>query len=100
MVLGAPPGSVFRHIDLPLIGRALLVAATFAFAISLGEFGATALIARPEYPTVPIVIYRYISQPGALNYGQALALSTILMLVTTAGMLAIERFRIADIGEF
>ena len=83
-----------------MVGRALLVAATFAFAISLGEFGATALIARPEYPTIPIMIYRFISQPGALNYGQALALSTILMAATAAGMLAIERFRIADVGEF
>ncbi|MFC2025720.1 ABC transporter permease [Chloroflexota bacterium] len=99
-VMGASPIQVFRHIDLPLIGRALLVAATFAFAISLGEFGATALIARPEYPTIPILIYRFISQPGALNYGQALALSTLLMLATSIGMLAIERFRIADIGEF
>jgi len=83
-----------------MVGRALLVAATFAFTISLGEFGATALIARPEYPTIPIMIYRFISQPGALNYGQALALSTILMAATAAGMLAIERFRIADVGEF
>ncbi|HEX9028556.1 MAG TPA: hypothetical protein VF823_05225, partial [Anaerolineales bacterium] len=99
-VLGATPGQVLRTIDLPLIGRALLVAATFAFTISLGEFGATALIARPEYPTLPLAIYRLISQPGALNYGQALALSTILMVVTAAGMLAIERFRIADVGEF
>jgi thiamine transport system permease protein len=99
-VMGASPIQVFRHIDLPLIGRALLVAATFAFAISLGEFGATALIARPEYPTIPVLIYRFISQPGALNYGQALALSTLLMLATSIGMLAIERFRIADIGEF
>ncbi len=99
-VLGASPRLVVRHIDLPLVGRALLVAATFAFTISLGEFGATALIARPEYPTVPIVIYRFLSQPGALNYGQALALSTILMIVCGSGMLAIERFRIADVGEF
>jgi thiamine transport system permease protein len=99
-VMGASPLKVFRHIDLPLGGRAILVAATFAFTISLGEFGATAMIARPEYPTVPIAIYRYISQPGGLNYGQALALSTILMLVAGGGMLAIERFRIADIGEF
>jgi thiamine transport system permease protein len=99
-VMGASPSQVLRHVDLPLVGRALLVAATFAFTISLGEFGATALIARPEYPTVPIAIYRLISQPGALNYGQALALSTILMVVTAAGMLAIERFRIADVGEF
>jgi thiamine transport system permease protein len=98
--LGASPGRVLRYIDLPLVGRAILVAATFAFSISLGEFGATALIARPEYPTVPVAIYRYISRPGPLNYGQALALSTILMVVTATGMLAIERFRIADVGEF
>ncbi len=99
-VLGASPPEVVRYIDLPLAARALLVSAAFAFTISLGEFGATALIARPEYPTIPIMIYRFISQPGALNYGQALALSTILMVVTAGGMLAIERFRIAEVGEF
>lgn len=99
-VLGASPSRTIRHIDLPLVGRALLVAAAFAFTISMGEFGATALIARPEYPTIPLAIYRFISQPGALNYGQALALSTILMVITAIGMIAIERFRIADIGEF
>jgi thiamine transport system permease protein len=99
-VLGASPGQILRSIDLPLVGRALLVAATFAFTISMGEFGATALIARPEYPTIPVAIYRFLSQPGAINYGQAMALSTILMAVTAAGMLAIERFRIADVGEF
>jgi thiamine transport system permease protein len=99
-VLGANPFQVFLKIDFPLVARAIIVAATFAFTISLGEFGATALIARPEYPTIPIAIYRLIGQPGAINYGQALALSTILMLVCATGMLAIERIRIADIGEF
>lgn len=99
-VMGATPLQVLRHIDLPLVGRALIVAATFAFTISLGEFGATSLISRPEYPTVPVAIYRLISRPGALNYGQALALSTLLMSITAAGMLFIERFRVADIGEF
>lgn len=99
-MLGASPIYVFRMVDLPLVGRALLVAATFAFTISLGEFGATALISRPEYPTIPLMIYRFISQPGAINYGQALALSTILMVVTAGGLIAIERFRIADVGEF
>jgi thiamine transport system permease protein len=99
-VLGASPRKIARVIDLPLVGRAVLVAATFAFTISLGEFGATALIYRPEYPTVPVAIYRFISRPGDLNYGQALALSTILMLVCAGGMLAIERLRIADVGEF
>ncbi len=99
-VLGASPGQVFRTVDLPLVGRALLVAATFAFTISLGEFGATALISRPEYPTVPLVIYRFISQPGAMNYGQAMALSSILMIITAGGIIAIERLRIAEVGEF
>jgi thiamine transport system permease protein len=99
-VMGATPFQALRYIDLPIIGRAILVAATFAFAISIGEFGATALIARPEYPTIPVMVYRYISQPGALNYGQALALSTILAMITALAMLAIERFRVADIGEF
>jgi thiamine transport system permease protein len=98
--LGASPGTVFRTIDVPLVGRSLLVAAVFAFTISLGEFGATALIARPEYPTVPVAIYRFISQPGALNYGQALALSTLLMIITSLGILMIERLRIAEVGEF
>lgn len=98
--LGASPRQVVRTVDLPLIGRALLVAAIFAFTISLGEFGATSLISRPEYPTVPVAIYRFLSRPGGLNYGQALALSTILMGVTIAGMLVIERFRISEQGEF
>jgi thiamine transport system permease protein len=100
MMLGASPAQVFRNIDLPLIARSLIVAAAFAFTISLGEFGATALIARPEYPTVPIAIYRLFSRPGEFNYGQALALSTILMVVAGAGMLVIDRLRIGDIGEF
>ena len=99
-VLGASPIKIFRTVDLPLIGRALIVAATFAFTISLGEFGATALISRPENPTIPIMIYRFISQPGAINYGQAMALSTILMIVAATGLIIIERMRIANIGEF
>jgi len=99
-VLGASPGRVWREVDLPLMGRAVIVAATFAFMISLGEFGATALIARPETPTAPVVIYRLIGMPGALNYGQALAMSTILMGVCGAGILAIERLRVGEMGEF
>lgn len=99
-VLGANPLRVFRYVDLPIASRAILAAAIFAFAISLGEFGATVLIARPEFPTVPILIFRFLSQPGALNFGQAMALSTILMVLTGAGMLLIERFRVAEIGEF
>ena len=99
-VLGASPGQVIKEIDLPLIGRALLVAASFAFTISIGEFGASSLITRPEFPTVPIVIYRLLSRPGALNYGPAMALSTIVMFASLGGMLIMEYFRLGDVGEF
>jgi thiamine transport system permease protein len=99
-VLGATPWQTFRRVDLPLIARAILAAATYAFTISLGEFGATAMIARPEYPTLPVAIYGLLGQPGPLNYGQALALSTLLMVVCAVGMLAIERLRVGDWGEF
>jgi thiamine transport system permease protein len=80
--------------------RAIIVAATFAFTISIGEFGATTMIARPEFPTIPIVIYRYLSRPGGLYYGQAMALSTILMMITFTGMLFIERLRFGNRYEF
>lgn len=90
-VLGASPWQALARVDLPLLMPALVVAAIFAGAISLGEFGATALIARPEYPTVPMAIYRLLGQPGALNYGQAMALATLLMVVTALAMLTVER---------
>jgi thiamine transport system permease protein len=99
-VLGANPWQVFRQVELPIVARALAVAGVFAFTISLGEFGATAILARPEYPTLPVVIFRYLSQPGALNYGQAMALSTLLMVVTGLALLLIERARVTGTSEF
>jgi len=99
-VLGASSWRVWREVDLPIVGRALLVGAVFAFTVSLGEFGATVFVARPQMPTMPVVIYRFLGQPGAINYGQALAMSTLLMIVCAVGFLAIERFRYGKIGEF
>ena len=89
-VLGASPWRVWREVELPIISRAVLISAVFAFTISLGEFGATSFLARPEYPTLPVAIFRYLSQPGALNYGQALAMATLLMLVCSAGIFFID----------
>jgi thiamine transport system permease protein len=99
-IMGASPWRVWREVDLPIVARAMLVGAVFAFTVSMGEFGATSLIARPERPTMPVAIYRFLSRPGAVNYGQALAMSTLLMLVCTVGFLVIERFRVGDVGEF
>ncbi len=99
-VMGAAPLRVVREIDLPIVARALLVGAVFAFTVSVGEFGATLLIARPTFPTMPVVIYRLIGAQGALNQGQGLAMSTLLMIVSAAGFILIERFRLGEIGEF
>ncbi|MGW3205490.1 ABC transporter permease [Streptomyces sp. NPDC001135] len=99
-VLGASPWRVWREVDLPLVRRALLVAAGFAFAVSLGEFGATVFIARPDNPTLPVAVARLLSRPGDLNYGQAMALSTILMVVCAAALLTLERLRTDRTGEF
>ena len=98
--LGASPLEVWKNIDLPILRRATLAAATFAFTVSLGEFGATLLISRPEYPTIPVAIERFLSQPGGLNYGQAMAMASILMLLTTASILLIEKTRLPNAGDF
>ncbi|UNO43794.1 iron ABC transporter permease [Streptomyces sp. MST-110588] len=99
-VLGASPWRVWREVDLPLVRRALLIAAGFAFAVSLGEFGATVFIARPDAPTLPVAVARLLGRAGELNYGQAMALSTILMVVCAGALLVLERMRTDQSGEF
>ena len=98
--LGASPFRVWQTVDWPILSRAVLAAATFAFTVSLGEFGAASLLARPDYPTLPIAIANFLSLPGGLNYGQAMAMSTILMVITLSGILLIEKIRLPGAGEF
>jgi thiamine transport system permease protein len=93
-VMGAKPWKVFREVDLPVLLRSIIVSLAFSFTISLGEFGASSFLSSPQTPTIPVLIYRYISQPGALNYGQALAMSTLLLLTSAAGSLLIEKIRL------
>jgi thiamine transport system permease protein len=99
-VLGAPPRRVWREVDLPITLRAFLVGFGFAIAVSLGEFGATLFVARPDAPTIPIAISRFLSRPGDLNLGQAMAMSTVLMVVTGVVVFAIEQVRVRQLGEF
>jgi thiamine transport system permease protein len=93
-MLGASPGRVRREIDLPIVSRALAVAAGFAFAVSLGEFGATVFLARPDRPTLPVAIFRFLGRPGELNAAQAYALGVILMAVTAASVFVVGRLRL------
>jgi len=68
--------------------------------VSLGEFGATSFLARPDRPTLPVVIYQLISRPGEANLGMALAASVVLGLLTVAVMAAVERLRLGSVGAF
>jgi thiamine transport system permease protein len=99
-LLGASPARVRREVDLPIVSRALGVAAGFAFAISLGEFGATVFLARPDRPTLPVAIFRFLGRPGETNVAQAYALAVVLMLVTVASVLLVERLRPRRRGWF
>lgn len=92
-VLGARPVTIWWRIYLPMAQAALIVGGLFAFTVSMGEFGATLFIARPEWTTAPLAIYRLLGQPGASNYGQALALSTLLLVVCGVAFLGMERLR-------
>ncbi len=67
-VLGASPSRAWREVDGPILARGALVGAGFAFAVSLGEFGATLFIARPDTVTIPVAIFRLLGQPGAVNF--------------------------------
>ncbi|WP_369800683.1 ABC transporter permease [Alloactinosynnema sp. L-07] len=98
--LGASPWRVWREIDIPLAGRSLLAAAAFGFVVALGEFGATSFLARPDTATLPVVIGRLISRPGELNNQMAYAACTLLMVVTVAAVLLVERLRVQSVGEF
>lgn len=92
-VLGASPGQVLRFVDWPVAARSLGLALGLAFAVSLGEFGATSFLVRPDAPTLPVLVYRLIGRPGADNLGTALAASVLLAALTSAVMAAAERLR-------
>jgi len=99
-VLGATPMKVFMLVELPLIAPALLVGATFAFAVSMGEFGASLILVRAEFTTMPVAIFRFLGLPGSANLSMALGMSCLLMAVVSIGFIAIERFRYKGVGGF
>jgi thiamine transport system permease protein len=99
-VLGASSLQVWSKIDLPLIWRSLIVSTTFAFIVSMGEFGASMFIVRPDVTTMPVAIYRLLDHPGAANYGQAMAMSVLLMIFSGSCFAVIERLQPPGSGEF
>ena len=98
-LLGASPSRIRRQIDLPLITRGIAVSAGFAFAISLGEFGATSFLPRrADTLTAPQAVFRLLGTPGDLLRGQAMALSVVLAAVVAVAVIASEMFS-SDIAD-
>lgn len=97
-LLGASPARVRQVIDLPIASRGMLVGAGFAFAVSLGEFGATSFLPRrPDTLTAPLALYRLLATPGELLRGQAMALAVVLMVVVALAIVAIEATRTSEV---
>lgn len=92
-VLGATPGRVLATVDLVFVGRSLGLAVGFAFATALGEFGATSFLARPDQPTLPVVVFRLIGRPGIDNQGAGMAAAVLLAVMTATVMALAERMR-------
>ena len=80
--LGAGPWAQWKEIDWPAARRPLAASVGLAAAVSLGEFGATAFLARPDHPTLPTVVFRMLSRPGAESLGTAFAATLLLAVVT------------------
>lgn len=93
-VFGAGPARVRREIDLPIGMRGALVGGGFAFAVSLGEFGATSFLPRrPGDLTAPVALFRLLSTPGDVLRGQAMALAVLLMVLVAGSVFVIESLR-------
>ncbi|ASJ06486.1 ABC transporter permease [Thermococcus pacificus] len=86
--LGAREWKAFLKVELPLAIGGVIVGAIFAFAMSIAELGATYMLAKPEYTTMAVAIYKFL---GARQFGSASALSVLLMAISTLSFLVIER---------
>jgi len=91
--LGADRQTALVDIELRLIAPALVAGAAFAFAISIGEFDSTVLLAEGvDSATMPVALERYIGNRSlGPSLGPATAMGTVLLAVTTISFVLIDR---------
>ncbi|WP_277554699.1 ABC transporter permease [Halobaculum limi] len=91
--LGASRARAVLDVELPLVWPGVVAGAAFAFAISIGEFDSTVILAEGggSY-TMPVAVERFIGR----RLGPATAMGTVLLAVTAASFVVIERVG----GEF
>jgi thiamine transport system permease protein len=89
--LGASPLRTIMTVDLGAVRRSALYAGIVSGCVSLGEFGATSVLARDSSRTIPIEISRLLGKPGDLNQLHGYALATLLLLIISTAMFSTGR---------
>ena len=88
-VFGGTPGYVFRRVTLPMISRGVFAGWMMIFIIAFRELVTASLIAPPNTLVVSTYINREFEQ-GSVSLGMAMAV--LCVLITTAALLAFNRF--------
>lgn len=78
---GASGIRLFGLIELPSLAKPMAAAAALVSLGSLGEFGAANFLAYGSDATLPLVMFRLLSRPGAENLGMAMTAASGLILV-------------------
>ena len=87
--LGASRTRALLDVELPLVAPAVAAGAAFAVAISVGEFNSTiVLVEGSDAYTMPIAVERYLADR---TLGPATAMGSVLLVVTGASFVVIER---------
>ena len=91
--LGASRFRALLTVTLPLIVAPLVAGAAFAFAISIGEFDSTVLLAEGGAShTMPVALERYVGNRSiGPSLGPATAMGSVLLAVTAASFVVIDR---------
>lgn len=70
-----------RFIEFPMLSKSIGLSLAFSALVSLGEFGAASFLAFGSNETLPIVMFKLISRPGAENLGMAMTAASIHILL-------------------
>lgn len=80
--LGGTPRDTFFSISLPLARHGLIAGCLLAFARSIGEFGATIMIAGNipgQTQTIPLFIYNELESPDGIAHSQTIVVVSIFI---------------------
>jgi putative spermidine/putrescine transport system permease protein len=91
---GAGWWAILREILLPLARPGIVIGAVFVFVLSMGEFATVRLIGGGKTSSVGLAIQNFVTY---IQFPQAAAAASILVLVTVLGVIVLFRYgRIAE----